>query len=466
MAMTLLEKAQQVLEEKKTKVIPENIKEKVTIFGIDGIFNGKRSNIKMFNSIDEMNADSDKMIGDTALVYGDAFTKTAPEIRFSKMKFLKNATLNEIYEGGVLSASMEFDGVDYYMPSAHLRENHFEIEIREQRYTEPTYDDEGFMIDPEMPYEIDVACATWYSSDGYHYTLDSYSGNGIFDVDENTGDVIWTLPEGATGIFEGDKFYSQCEKFFELFVLHNFSGIYECLDGEIYSVAKTQLTIKAENVFGEFNSFYGINGVEQGTLDKNLSTSFNYDVPSTEVYNNIQMFYNNMTPLVATNNNKYGGLTKGKLHYIPCKSDGTPLLDTSQVTNMDKYFLNTDIQIIPKLNTSNVTSAKSMFQNSDLTYLSPIDTSKITDATRMFSGCGKLEYVPVLDLSSVTTVNYMFAICTSLSDEALNNIMYSLANSNVVSTLKAVGFYSTYANRCKNLSNYDMFIASGWTTGY
>ena len=39
MAITLLEKAQQILEEKRTKVIPENIKEEVTIFGVEGSLN-------------------------------------------------------------------------------------------------------------------------------------------------------------------------------------------------------------------------------------------------------------------------------------------------------------------------------------------------------------------------------------------------------------------------------------------
>lgn len=60
----------------------------------------------------------------------------------------------------------------------------------------------------------------------------------------------------------------------------------------------------------------------------------------------------------------------------------------------------------------------------------------------------------------------MFQGCSNLSDESLNNIMYSFANSPLKSTLYAANLTSAQATRCQSLSNYQMFLDAGWTTGY
>ena len=257
-----------------------------------------------------------------------------------------------------------------------------------------------------------------------------------------------------------------------------------------YLRASTQLNAISDYVYEK--TFYGKNGVDIGTLGTTVSTVFN-DV-SAEIYAKIQNVYDDMTPLVASNNSKMAGLgTYIKL--IPSKTDGTPLLDTSNVTNMSSMFYGcSSLTTIPLLDTSNVTNMAYMFYGcSNLTSIPLLDTKKVntmnnmfynceslttiplldasnvTDIGRMFSGCSNLTSIPLLATSNVTNMGSMFAYCESLNNESLNNILAMCANAVKITsnkTLKYIGLTEEQANICKTLSNYSAFITAGWTTGY
>ena len=68
------------------------------------------------------------------------------------------------------------------------------------------------------------------------------------------------------------------------------------------------------------------------------------------------------------------------IYFIPTKLDGTPLLDTSNVTNMNYMFSGcSNLRIIPQLNTSNVTTMRNMFNVcTNLTEIPELDTSNAT----------------------------------------------------------------------------------------
>lgn len=99
-----------------------------------------------------------------------------------------------------------------------------------------------------------------------------------------------------------------------------------------------------------------------------------------------------------------------------------------------------------------------------------MNTSHITNATGIFSTCESLITVPVYNFQSVTGTNNfnMFNYTPMLSNESLNNIlamcitMTGVTNKN----LKYIGLSAEQINICKNLSNWDNFVAAGWTTGY
>ena len=87
----------------------------------------------------------------------------------------------------------------------------------------------------------------------------------------------------------------------------------------------------------------------------------------------------------------------------------------------------------------------------------------------MFNNCTNLTTIPLLDTSSVTDMNSMFAYCLNLSDESLNNILAMCTNATSYKgrkTLASIGLTSEQANKCTTLSNYSAFTAAGWTTGY
>lgn len=99
----------------------------------------------------------------------------------------------------------------------------------------------------------------------------------------------------------------------------------------------------------------------------------------------------------------------------------------------------------------------------------------LTNIQEMFFGCLVLEYIPIFDTSKVITTSNAFKACDNLNDEALNNILYMLTNSEAttkyegnayVKALSYVGLTQNQATRCQSLSNYQAFLDAGWTTGY
>ena len=146
-------------------------------------------------------------------------------------------------------------------------------------------------------------------------------------------------------------------------------------------------------------------------------------------------------------------------------------LDTSSVTTMQYMFQEcTNLTNIPLLNTSNVTDMSYMFYKcTNLTNIPLLNTSNVTTMSFMFYSCTNLQTIPQLDTSSVTNMNSMFSSCTSLSDESLNNILAMCANATSYTgtkTLAQIGLTSEQATKCTTLSNYQVFLNAGWTTGY
>lgn len=150
--------------------------------------------------------------------------------------------------------------------------------------------------------------------------------------------------------------------------------------------------------------------------------------------------------------------------------------DTSLYTDMRDMFNSCRaVSTIPALNTDNVTLMSSMFSGClHLTSFSLSDTSKVTDMSSMFYSCSSLINLPVLNTSSVTNMQSMFGSrfggnCDNLSSQSLNNILAMCINAtkyNSTKTLKDIGLTQTQATTCQTLSNWNAFVAAGWSTGY
>lgn len=189
-----------------------------------------------------------------------------------------------------------------------------------------------------------------------------------------------------------------------------------------YYLAPTQLTTTSDYVYEK--EFYGKNGVETGTLTQGVSNSFT-DL-NAEIYSKIQNAYNSMEPRILTDTDK---TIEDNILFVPAKLDGTPLLDTSNMTNMNDLFAyHQKLIYVSSLDTSNVTSMIAMFERcTNLTEIPLLDTSKVTTMTSMFQDCSKLTEIPLLDTSKVTSMSSMFQNCTNLTTIPLLNTS-SVAN--------------------------------------
>ena len=161
------------------------------------------------------------------------------------------------------------------------------------------------------------------------------------------------------------------------------------------------------------------------------------------------------------------------------------------------YMFNrcSSLEEVTNLDTSNTTDMSYMFRScGKLNKIENFDTKKVNDFIYMFYSCSNLVSVPLFDMSaSNIALNYMFQYCsklenvpqfntsnvknmkstfqgcTKLSNESLNNILAMCINATNYSntkTLAYIGLTSAQADTCQSLSNWDDFVAAGWTSGY
>ena len=153
-----------------------------------------------------------------------------------------------------------------------------------------------------------------------------------------------------------------------------------------------------------------------------------------------------------------------------------PQLNTSSATVMSGMFENcTSLTTIPLLNTSNVTDARSMFYGCrNLTTVPQMDLSSATDVMDMFYGCTNLTEVPQMDLSRAKYVNDMFNGCTSLTTVHPLNSSRAIEMKNVfagctsLTTVEGINFSGvelTLTNlfgTSTSMPNITRFIVNGW----
>lgn len=194
-----------------------------------------------------------------------------------------------------------------------------------------------------------------------------------------------------------------------------------------------------------------------------------------EGLNNVEI----TTNVVSENNIKSGqigyvGMSANVRQFI---TDVTSL-DISQLTQLNGLFQDFKSLVnAPQLDTSNISTMVQAFGGcSSLVTAPTLNTSKVYDAQGLYMNCSSLVNVPIYDTKNIketmgtqTRNQNMFSGCPSLSNESLNNILRMCINMGVYSshrTLRRVGLSSDQATICQSLSNWNDFVAAGWTTGY
>ena len=338
--------------------------------------------VKLFSSVTEMNASTGNEDGDLALVYGGEYigidersvplTTLAFPATVTRSSALSPSVTKSIYAGNGNVCNLV---VDLTKTSCRI-------------YNQNSMQD----------------YARYTSSDGLAYTL-------IYSRDT-------TLSPTVTQFYSGYTSNRECFDFLYVGGMR-LEGLYEYdFNDSSWEQVSTGLSASTDYVYSG-KEFIGINSaVSVGTLGSVANNTFS-DI-SAEVYWTIQKLYDNMTPRVLTNSDK---TVSGTIFVIPTKSDGTPLLDTSAVTNMSSWLYQRQALLsIPQLDTSNVTTMNNMCrENVSLVSVDLPDTNKVTDFASAFYGCSKLKKVLLPKTDAATTMQSAFNNCTLLEEIVLGN---------------------------------------------
>lgn len=242
-----------------------------------------------------------------------------------------------------------------------------------------------------------------------------------------------------------------------------------------YGLADTQFTLTSPNQILKDISAYGKNGNVTG--DGSICTPNNTfdDIPAM-LYSEIQAKYDNMEPVVLTNENHIiKDIMSNNIYMIPTKSNGEPLLDVSNVTNCVNMFRSCkNLKSIPDLNfNNNIQRTDFMFAYcNNLDSMPNITLNSVKNARNMFSGCGNLININGINLSSCNDATYMFADCINLSDINITNVsninnayqMFKHTNISYINNLNLsntnnVGLMFTNCCNLQSVNNVDVNTA-------
>lgn len=254
-----------------------------------------------------------------------------------------------------------------------------------------------------------------YNYQDITYTKIWESGSYWIGSYEDITDKLFTAINIQNGIFN-------CDTFSAYTVNYAGTGIYgysfpmELGEFTDYNVENAQLNASDDYVYDRI--FFGEDGVGAGNIADNISNYF-YDI-TAEIFGKAQIYYNTLSPRILTNQDKT--ITKD-IRFIPSKSDGTSLLDTSNVTDMGSLFEGCKNLIgLSAINTNNATTMFRMFKDCiSLITIPQLNTSNVTVFQETFMNCHNLKEIPSLDLSSVANTQYMFYGCSSLTTLQLLN---------------------------------------------
>lgn len=131
---TLKEKAQDILNEKTEKIVPENIKKDITIFDITGTYEGSED-VKLFDTIEDMQQDETIQENDLALVYREELVPIDGNTKFDSCVFPSEVVLDEAVSDNILGrfrsiGSGWFDGSVELSSSSFRFDGYGDKEVR------------------------------------------------------------------------------------------------------------------------------------------------------------------------------------------------------------------------------------------------------------------------------------------------------------------------------------------------
>lgn len=162
--------------------------------------------------------------------------------------------------------------------------------------------------------------------------------------------------------------------------------------------------------------------------------------------------------------------------------EGLPVINVKSFTDCGAMFQGCTslTEVRSDYDFSNSTSLASIFEGcTNLVNIpSSLTFEKCDYPSKAFCNCSNLVNIPVFNFSKVGTgstknnscINAFINNCPNLSNESLNNLMYSVttvsSSYNGAKQLRVLGISRNQANICYNLPNYSVMTAAGWNLGW
>lgn len=192
---------QEILQEKQEKIIPENIKKDVQIFDIIGTYTGENPSnegVKLFETIEEMQADSTAKEGDLAVVYREEIQNMTADTQTQYITFPETVTLPEAFTGlssirlRAVDESVMFDG---------------QVMLNQSMFDFNGYSETGMIR------------ISYQSEDGITYNRSRFEGD--------SGDLINPVDLGTTVHCEMPEEWNDSFAYFMQSQIKCFEGLYE-----------------------------------------------------------------------------------------------------------------------------------------------------------------------------------------------------------------------------------------------
>lgn len=244
----------EILQEKQNKIIPENIKKDIQIFDVIGTYEGSGGtdyNVKLFETEEEMQADSSAKEGDLAVVYREEVQNMTSDTQTQYITFPETVTLPTAQGGAIARGNLIATDGSSFMSQATYN-------LTSSTFSFNMYASSGRI---QVQYE---------STDGITYT------RTLFDTLENPVDLGTMMTPDGTLPDNCGYFMQIGENVFEGLFRYN-----SYIDKEdVYSVLVSDITFNYNSTDGIINMVW--NGNEYTTLNVPLLLELQSKVKETE----------------------------------------------------------------------------------------------------------------------------------------------------------------------------------------
>ena len=231
-----------ILEEKQSKIIPENIKKDVQIFDITGTYEGNSGDVKLFETEEEMQADITAQEGDLAVVYRNEIQNMTANTQTQFITFPETVILTEAFTDSAYAMIRAVDSSIMFDGSIMLDQYSFRFD--------------GYS-------ETGMIRVLYNSDDGITYTRTQFTGD--------SGDLINPVDLGTSIHCEVVEQWNDNFGYFMYVGGKVFEGLYENKIADDIDIinAVTNITYN-----GTVN--YDISSVLSSNIDKVVSLSTSY----------------------------------------------------------------------------------------------------------------------------------------------------------------------------------------------